>query len=243
MSEECKPASEIIGREFASSFGDKIEDFIRKDYCLSKGGCRLFPTSNQDFSDNRIFGNQLQFIAYLKANNPQVDEIALSIQASIPDAIKVPDLVTHQPGRFEFYEIKPNSQDGRSKGQGKVFATIALCGINKLPYLPGLIYNPNVRRSPANTKIDGIVGPKTISAIRSFQQKAGIVGDGRVDSNQATIRALEQQHLAGILSSVEVKLPELFRATSSGKSIPIAGTIDKQNLMTQYLKTIKDGLG
>jgi len=47
------------------------------------------------------------------------------------------------------------------------------------------------RRSGAEPlAIDGIVGPKTLAAIREFQQSNSLVVDGRVDPGQATIRLL-----------------------------------------------------
>jgi peptidoglycan hydrolase-like protein with peptidoglycan-binding domain len=53
-------------------------------------------------------------------------------------------------------------------------------------------------------KVDGIAGPKTTAAIGEFQRRhAGIV-DGRVDANGPTIRALFDEHLAGLGSAIDV---------------------------------------
>jgi peptidoglycan hydrolase-like protein with peptidoglycan-binding domain len=38
--------------------------------------------------------------------------------------------------------------------------------------------------------IDGIVGPKTLAAIREFQEGNSLIVDGRVDPDNATIRLL-----------------------------------------------------
>jgi peptidoglycan hydrolase-like protein with peptidoglycan-binding domain len=47
------------------------------------------------------------------------------------------------------------------------------------------------RRSGAEPlAVDGIVGPKTLAAIREFQQSNSLVVDGRVDPGQATISLL-----------------------------------------------------
>jgi peptidoglycan hydrolase-like protein with peptidoglycan-binding domain len=40
--------------------------------------------------------------------------------------------------------------------------------------------------------VDGIVGPKTLAAIREFQQGYSLVVDGRVDPGKATITLLTQ---------------------------------------------------
>jgi peptidoglycan hydrolase-like protein with peptidoglycan-binding domain len=40
--------------------------------------------------------------------------------------------------------------------------------------------------------VDGIVGPKTLAAIREFQQKNCTVVDGRVDPGHETIRLLNE---------------------------------------------------
>jgi peptidoglycan hydrolase-like protein with peptidoglycan-binding domain len=40
--------------------------------------------------------------------------------------------------------------------------------------------------------VDGIVGPKTLAAIRDFQEKNCAVIDGRVDPGQETLRLLNE---------------------------------------------------
>jgi hypothetical protein len=73
--------------------------------------------------------NTAEFIKFLKANNPQVDEVNLALQMSMADAgVKNPDWMTHRPSmsEFEFYEVKPNSTKGKDKGRKKVLFLIAL---------------------------------------------------------------------------------------------------------------------
>lgn len=50
--------------------------------------------------------------------------------------------------------------------------------------------NPAVERPAPLLKVDGIVGPKTLAAIRAFQKRRLGFADGRVDPNGQTIRAL-----------------------------------------------------
>ncbi|WP_024882047.1 peptidoglycan-binding protein [Methylosinus sp. LW3] len=53
-------------------------------------------------------------------------------------------------------------------------------------------------------KVDGIVGPKTISAISNFQKKNGSIVDGRVDPMGPTILKLFQQHLVGLMGNLYI---------------------------------------
>jgi hypothetical protein len=69
--------------------------------------------------------------------------LAISVQFGL---VKVPDLVTHDPPqRTEFYEIKPNSPDGRLAGLIKIAELDALMHFSSLPYRPGTIYSPHKR--------------------------------------------------------------------------------------------------
>ena len=49
-------------------------------------------------------------------------------------------------------------------------------------------------------KVDGVVGPKTIAAITSYQKRKFGQADGRVDSHGVTIAALLADHLTGMMS-------------------------------------------
>lgn len=68
--------------------------------------------------------------------------------------------------------------------------------------------------------VDGIVGPRTIAAIRNFQSRKSLFSDGRVDPNGPTIKRLEANLLstaAGQLSnSVANILRNVQREASSG---------------------------
>jgi peptidoglycan hydrolase-like protein with peptidoglycan-binding domain len=60
-------------------------------------------------------------------------------------------------------------------------------------------------------EVDGIFGPKTLAAIRAFQQEHTKVVDGRVDPNMETIVALNREagHFISLFNGhyLEPKLP------------------------------------
>ncbi len=139
---DCKPVSEI-DKDDASPLGDIIEGIIRDDYCKSKGGCQAFP-AGQDFFDDRTFGNQQLFIAFLKSNNPQLAQSELLVLlAQQKEMFQVPDICIHQPPRFEIYEIKPTSPKGLREGIAKLSRVGAFCDSYGLPYVPGTRYKPD----------------------------------------------------------------------------------------------------
>lgn len=63
--------------------------------------------------------------------------------------------------------------------------------------------------------IDGIAGPKTIGAIRLFQQSNTAVVDGLVEPNRSTIKALERCHMEVLRSSISLS-PYLAAARNRG---------------------------
>jgi hypothetical protein len=153
----CKAPEDIPGmpKEISDFFGKSVdavaEEMIFDDYCFRRAINEfgsIFPKRNFDgaqiFRDVTGLNTQL-FIAYLKENNPAVDEVSLSKQALMAGGgIKNPDWMIHRTVRaeFEFYEVKPDSSSSKSKGRAKILALIALCGLNNLPYVPGLRYSP-----------------------------------------------------------------------------------------------------
>lgn len=75
-------------------------------------------------------------------------------------------------------------------------------------------------------KVDGLIGPKTIGAITSFQKASGATTDGRVDVGGKTINALFNQHLSRILGAIDLSgvktsigKPRLDEALISDKSL------------------------
>jgi hypothetical protein len=150
----CKAPEAIPGlpKDIENTLSKKVEDLAEdvlfEDYCRSVGideNSSVFPgrmfDGTQVFRDITGVNTQL-FIAFLKENNPDLDEVLLAKQVRF--GIKNPDWMTHRPrfGQFEFYEVKPNSDSGRTKGRAKILSLIALCGTEGLPYRPGSVYNP-----------------------------------------------------------------------------------------------------
>jgi hypothetical protein len=83
---------------------------------------------------------------------------------------KIADLMTHDPPqRTEFYEIKPNSVDGRLAGRTKIALIDALMHGTSLPYVPGVQYTPDKRiliysGTPLGAKLDVFFHFKRIQA-------------------------------------------------------------------------------
>lgn len=156
MAEFCfTPRQTGVPRRLASAFGAVPELITQGDYCRSKGGCSIFlrpsPTMPTDFFDG-ITGFHAcdHMAAFLKLRNPYVDEGAIAGWCSMPkadpdDRSLVPDIITHQPERTEFYEIKPGSDEGRAAGRRKIANFGSLCAGHGMPYQAGVQYTPNIR--------------------------------------------------------------------------------------------------
>jgi hypothetical protein len=158
MAKECKAPEAIPGmpKEVENVMGDVIDALAEKKildhYCRNQGFNQftsIFPMRNFDgtqiFEDVRGL-NTMLLIAFLKLNNPAVNEVSLATQATMAGGgIKNPDFWTHSPARpaMEFYEIKPNSASGLAKGAEKITKLQIMCLDNKLPYIAGVNYFPN----------------------------------------------------------------------------------------------------
>lgn len=158
MGTTCKPPEEIPGLpgEVETVMGDVVDALAEKKifehYCRDQGFNQLtsvFPQRNFDgtqiFEDVRGL-NTMLLIAFLKLNNPNVNQASLATQATMAGGgIKNPDFWTHSPARpaMEFYEIKPNSAASRPKGLAKVAQLEIMCQLNNLPYEAGRNYGPN----------------------------------------------------------------------------------------------------
>jgi peptidoglycan hydrolase-like protein with peptidoglycan-binding domain len=103
------------------------------------------------------------------------------------------------------------------------------------------------RRQQTLLKVDGIVGPLTTGAIRTFQKSNGSIVDGRVDPDGPTIKALASLHLAalqqGLLESEFVRQASMYR--SSGPA-PGAGEEVRrrapQEAIEVYFRMLRDSL-
>lgn len=142
----CVAPSEFLTTPTASAFGSIAEAIIQADYLKDVGRGAFFPASPFDFIDiSHGFGNSALYIAFLKANNPKLSVSQLAV-LSLGGDLKIPDIMTHNPPRrTEFYEIKPNSPDGRLAGTTKVALIDAVMRGFSLPYTPGIQYTPNKR--------------------------------------------------------------------------------------------------
>jgi hypothetical protein len=136
----CLAPSEIVNAATAGKMGKPAEIVIEADYCSKLGPCTIMVT---DFFD--LGGWRSPYIAFLAANNPSLSVTGVAIQTMLAGGVVIPDIVTHKPGRTEYYEIKPNSPDGRLAGAGKMAALAAFMSYNKLPYTPGTAYVPTPR--------------------------------------------------------------------------------------------------
>ena len=141
----CIAPSAVVSPGAAAAFGLVAEAVIASRYLAHVGRASFFPASTKDFQDISIgFGNTTLFIAFLKANNKLSVTQLTSLSAA--GLVSIPDLMTHDPPRSrEFYEIKPNSVDGRVAGQAKVASLSALFSFLGLGYRPGTRWKPTER--------------------------------------------------------------------------------------------------
>jgi hypothetical protein len=147
-------------REIKSLFGGTVvEQAIEIHYCATKGGCVPFPgvpgvplLATDYFDVRQGFHMCRTLAAFLKLHNPHIDEVLIATQCEMPsptpsDKFAVPDIVTHQPGRTEFYEIKPLGRSGEQGGRQKIAKFRIFCQINHIDhYVPGVQYTPNEDR-------------------------------------------------------------------------------------------------
>jgi hypothetical protein len=141
----CIAPSFVVSPGAAAAFGLVAEAVIASRYLAFVGRGAFFPASTKDFQDISLgFGNTTLFIAFLRANNKLSTSQLLSLSAS--GLVNIPDLMTHNPPRNrEFYEIKPNSVDGRAAGRAKIASLAALFGFLGLGYRPGTSWKPAER--------------------------------------------------------------------------------------------------
>ncbi|HEX6022074.1 MAG TPA: hypothetical protein VFZ00_08760 [Solirubrobacter sp.] len=135
---KCVAPSEIIDQATAGIVGGIAEKIIEADY-IARMGSVPFAT---DFFD---VGGAVPYIAFLAAHNPSVDVPLLAVQAGLSGGVLIPDILADNGTRKEYYEIKPNSVDGRPAGRAKLAAIAAFMAFNTLPYVPGTTYVPTPR--------------------------------------------------------------------------------------------------
>ncbi|WP_162688479.1 MULTISPECIES: peptidoglycan-binding domain-containing protein [unclassified Streptomyces] len=127
----------------AAKVGTVVEWVVRQEYCFSKGGCNPYQRggTGTDFFDERSDTTRCRFLASFLATRQQLDPADEGFisgsceQRKKPvdssddenERFAVPDIITHEPDvRMEFYEIKPNSAEGREAARAKVETFLSL---------------------------------------------------------------------------------------------------------------------
>jgi hypothetical protein len=83
----------------------------------------------------------MSYVAFLASHHPSLDRLLLAAQISLSGGVLVPDILDTR-GTPEFYDVKPDSPDGRVAGRGKLTAIDAFMAFNTLPYGRGVSYAP-----------------------------------------------------------------------------------------------------
>ncbi|MEU7283651.1 hypothetical protein AB0A69_33530 [Streptomyces sp. NPDC045431] len=124
----------------AAKVGTVVEWVVRQEYCFSKG-CNPYQRggTGTDFFDERSDTTRCRFLAsFLATRQPGVvDETFVSGSCEARkkpvddtddenERFAVPDIITHEPARMEFYEIKPDSDSGRAAARAKVETFLSL---------------------------------------------------------------------------------------------------------------------
>ena len=162
---ECRAPSEFLSPQQASRIGRLAEAMIADRYLLHRGKSAFFPQGFEDFRDpDAGISNTNLYNAFLNFHNPWFEKlggIERLLQLRKVRLVNVPDLATHSPAlnqslaaRREFYEIKPNSQSGRSDGYTKLTALDQLHDVCDLKYQRGTVWSPDEHITIS--KFDGI---------------------------------------------------------------------------------------
>ena len=134
MRKGCLAPSFVVDVATASLFGTLAETLIEMDYLSVMGGTPFADV----FLDNPL--GPMAYVAFLASHHPTLDKVKLALQTGLSGGVLVPDILdTRSP---EFYDVKPNSPDGRVAGRGKLAAIDAFMAFNKLPYGRGSSYTP-----------------------------------------------------------------------------------------------------
>jgi hypothetical protein len=202
----CIEPSLVLTTDAARQMGLIAEALIANEYRKDVG--RLFfplPPAKDFFDITHGFGNRSLYAAFLGAHHPGLSQSQLA-QMAADKLVKIPDLMTFDPPRrTEFYEIKPNSDSGRRKGETKVAFVHALCQSMGLPYVPGTQWRPDVR---INLFTGRLLGLQVEVNFHFFLRQPGLLvyeicveGKARALSN-AEVAAIIALVLLAILASV-----------------------------------------
>ena len=135
----CLAPSEVpsVTDSQASELGRIVEAPIIGHYC-SEVGCGF----TTDYFD--IFNSPTLYISFLGTHNPHLtplDIIELAVAATALGGVFRPDILTHNPPRLEYEEIKPDSVSGRAAGRLKQAGLAVLFARFSLPYVPGITWS------------------------------------------------------------------------------------------------------
>lgn len=87
--------------------------------------------------------------------------------------------------------------------------------------------------------VDGLVGPQTIAAIRSFQSKNTAVTDGLVEPNRSTIKALESSHLKVVMNVTLSPAIQYVFSRRRGSAPPSVAMKNPDTLFGLYLDALR----
>lgn len=126
----CFPPGSVAGSLRGMQFGLIAERLIHDDYC-NLMGCH--PAN--DYFDRT--GSSVEYLTFLQSHNPGLRPRYREIRTW-----RRPDILSHQPPRFEWYEIKPLSIWGMVDFADKFVKITNYMTKHSLPYVPGVTYSP-----------------------------------------------------------------------------------------------------
>jgi hypothetical protein len=156
----CFPPGMVVGALKGMQFGLIAERLIHDDYC-SVMGCD--PT--HDYFDRT--GSNVEYLTFLQSHNPGLRPRYRQLRRW-----KRPDILTDNPPRKEWYEIKPLSVDGMVAFGLKYQGITTYIAEHSLPYVPGVTYTPTPFIAIGAFPINGIVLNASLGVAR---RTAGLV--------------------------------------------------------------------
>jgi hypothetical protein len=125
------------------AWGALAEGVIEEDYC------ETFGCGDDDWFDRN---NATAMARFLIDHNPGVfgPRAALRLYGEA-GSLRRPDILSHKRSRKEYYEIKPDSRDGRRAGRAKLAEIADFMAAKRLPYVAGTEYEPAMIRIPRVT--------------------------------------------------------------------------------------------
>ncbi|WP_410646423.1 hypothetical protein [Amycolatopsis sp. cmx-4-54] len=150
------PSEYMLSPQVRSWIGDFAEIVIRHHSCANVRGSACSPFDprvgghQEDFFDQMLGPHRCDNLAeYLGKHNSWIDPPTLGGECLAEgQEFAVPDMITHRapPDPGEFYEVKPNSADGKYKGRRKVEVFNQTIARHHLPYVAGTRYDVDEKR-------------------------------------------------------------------------------------------------